>query len=108
MPQYLYRIMPTRSTMLTEGLNEREAAAMSDHFAYLERLRDAGVVILAGRTLNTDSTSFGVVIFNAPSEAEALEIVRNDPGVSRDVVRPELFPYRVALISEANADSNEQ
>ena len=28
---------------------------------------EKGIVILAGRTLNTDSTSFGIVIFNSES-----------------------------------------
>ena len=88
--------------MLVEGLTAFERQAMTDHFHYLKRLRDAGQVILAGRTQNTDPTSFGIVIFEAGSDAEAEEIVRNDPSVARGVVTSELFPYSVALICEAN------
>jgi uncharacterized protein YciI len=61
-----------------------------------------GVVILAGRTLNGDDSTFGIVIFNAGSEEEARRIMESDPAVRQGVMRAELFPYRVALIAERN------
>jgi uncharacterized protein YciI len=102
MTQYLYRIQPTRATMLTEGATEAEAAKVSAHFNYLKSLMEQGVVILAGRTLNTDPTSFGIIIFNADSDEAARALVDADPAVSGGVMRAELFPYRVALIEEKN------
>jgi len=98
--QYLYRIEPTRAALLTEGPTREEAAAIDRHFAYLQDLTARGVVLLAGRTLNTDESSFGIVIFRAKSEADAERIVREDPAVSAGVMRSELFPYRIALVSE--------
>jgi uncharacterized protein YciI len=96
--QYIYRIQPTRPEMLSEGLTEEESEATSDHYAYLKSLLEEGVLVLAGRTLNTDVSAFGIVILNANSEEEARQIVLNDPAVVRGVMNAELFPYRVALM----------
>jgi len=89
---YLYRIQPTRPAMLSEGLTAAESATMAAHFAYLERLRDAGRLILAGRTLNTDATAMGIAILGAGSDAEARAIMAADPAVRDGVMRATLFP----------------
>ena len=102
--QFLYRIQPTRAEMLSEGATPEEAELVSQHFERLKRLMEQGVVILAGRTLNTDESSFGIVVFNAEGEDYARAIMESDPAISGGVFRAELFPYRVALIAEANAD----
>jgi uncharacterized protein YciI len=100
MPHFLYRIQPTRLAMLTEGPTEREAQIVGAHFSYLEKLVAEGTVIMAGRTLNADERTFGIVVFLAESEAQAKELVRNDPAVENGVMRAELFPYLVALWSK--------
>jgi uncharacterized protein len=101
--QYLYRIQPTRPAMLTEGPTAEEQRIVGEHFDYLKELTAQGVVILAGRTLNTDESSFGITIFNAESDEEANAVVENDPAVRQGVMRATVFPYRVALINEENA-----
>lgn len=103
MPQYLYRIQPTRIDMLAEGPTPEEADSVKRHFAYLQRLLAEGSLILAGRTLNSGETSFGIVIFNAEDEAAAETILRSDPAIIDGVMRGEVFPYGLALISEANS-----
>jgi uncharacterized protein YciI len=103
MQQYLYRIQPTRAAMLTEGPTPEEQRIVGEHFAYLQGLVEQGVVILAGRTLNTDESSFGIVIFNADSDEGANGVAEDDPAVRQGVMRAAVFPYRVALINEANA-----
>lgn len=95
--QYLYRIQPTRSEMLADGPTLEEEAKVAEHFEYLQRLLAEGALILAGRTLNTDPSAFGIVIFTAASEAEARAVVDNDPAVRSGVMRAEQYPYRVAL-----------
>lgn len=100
--QYLYRIQPTRLEMLTEGPTEKESEVTSQHFAYLTGLLEKGVLILAGRTLNDDESTFGITILNAENKDIAQQIMRDDPAVREGVMRAELFPYRVALISEKN------
>lgn len=97
MPQYLYKIQPTRPEMLIDGGTDRENSIIAQHFQYLTDLKDAAIVLLAGRTMNTDDTSFGIVIFQAETDAQAREIVDNDPAVRQNVMRAELFPYRIAM-----------
>ena len=101
--QFLYRIQPTRAAMLAEGSPPQEDALVAQHFQRLQYLLAQGVVILAGRTLNTDPTSFGIVIFNAESEEAARQIMHDDPAVRGGVFSAQLFPYRVALIAGENA-----
>ena len=107
MAQYLYRIQPTRLEMLTDGLTAAEAAIVREHFAYLERLSGEGIVILAGRTQNSDASSFGIVIFNAATDAEASEVAANDPAIRGGVMQVEVVPYRIALFAPQNAQAVE-
>ena len=103
MPQYLYKLGVTRPAMLTEGPTEDEAQIVSAHFERLKSLTEQGVVILAGRTLTTDPDGMGIVIFNAADDDAARAIMESDPAVAGGVMHATQFPYRVALISEANA-----
>jgi uncharacterized protein YciI len=94
---YLYHILPTRPEMLSEGATSEEEAIIAEHFAYLQTLTDQGNVLLAGRTLNTDPSSFGIVILKAESENAARRIMLADPAVRQGVMHAELFPFRIAL-----------
>ena len=60
MPQFLYRIRPTRLGMLTDGPTEREAQIVGEHFAYLRALTEHAAVLMAGRTLTADEHTFGI------------------------------------------------
>lgn len=77
---------------------QREENIVDRHFAKLQKLLGDGKLILAGRTLNMDEKTFGIVIIEVESEEEALNIMNNDPAVSEGVMTAELFPYRVALM----------
>lgn len=96
-PQFLYRLRPTRVAMLAEGPGAREAEILGRHFAYLKRLCDEGVVELAGRTLEGDERTFGLVVLRAASEAQARSLMQSDPAVKEGVMSAELFPFRIAL-----------
>jgi len=100
--QFLYRIQPVRPGLLTTGPTSDEKEIIAQHFSYLRTLEEKGVVILAGRTLNTDSTSFGIAIFNSESAEAAQRILKEDPAVKNNVFRGEVFPYRIALLKEEN------
>ena len=95
--QFLYRIQPVRAAMLVEGPTSEESRVVGEHFEYLKRLVGEGVVLLAGRTLNTDPSSFGIVILRADSQEEARSVMEADPAVRQGVMRADLFPYRIAL-----------
>jgi uncharacterized protein YciI len=96
MTEFLYRLQLTRPDMLTDGGTHAENEIVQAHFAYLEVLAAEGTLTLAGRTLNTDSTAFGIVLLSA-DEATAQTIMENDPAVAEGLMRAELFPFRTAL-----------
>lgn len=102
MAQFLIKLQPTRLAMLTEGPTAEEQQRTGEHFAYLQQLQAAGTLILAGRTLNNDADTMGIVVINAEDEAAARAIMANDPALIHEVMRGTLYPYRVALISEQN------
>jgi uncharacterized protein YciI len=101
--QFLYRIQPVRHEILTKGATEFESRIVSEHFNYLKRLTEDGVVILAGRTQNTDYRSFGIVLLKTETMEAAREIMLNDPAVKNNVFRAELYPYKTSLFSSNNA-----
>lgn len=67
------------------------------HFQRLKEFTEAGVVILAGRTLNEEENAFGIVIFEAEDAEKAKAFMKEDPAVKEGIMTAELFPYRVAL-----------
>ncbi len=97
MAEFLYRLRLARPGMFDDGGTAGEQAAVTDHFAYLERLHGAGVVRLAGRTTTGDERAFGIVLFDADDAAAANRIMNEDPAVRRGVMRATLHPFRTAL-----------
>ena len=89
--------------MLMSGSTEFESRIVSEHFNYLKQLTSDGVVILGGRTQNTDHSSFGIVLFNAETVEAVREIMLNDPAVKNKVFRAELFPYKMGPVRPDNA-----
>ena len=106
MPHFLYRLQPTRVEMLTKGPTDREVAIVGEHFEYLQKLVAEGVVFMAGRTETIGARTFGLVILQAASESDAVVLMENDPAVSQNVMKAELFPYRVALWSANNPSAD--
>lgn len=93
--QFMYVLKPVRPTLL-EDMTEAEARVAADHAAYVERLRDEGVVILAGRT---DGAEMGIVVFEAVAAA-AHAIVADDPAVRNGLMTADLYPYRIAYFRD--------
>jgi uncharacterized protein YciI len=77
-----------------------EARITGEHFAYLQRLRDDGIVLLAGRTQTAEFASFGIIIFRAMDDDAARRGVDSDPAVVNRVMRAELYPYRIAVLGD--------
>jgi len=97
MLEFLYTIRAVRDGMITEGPTNDEMAVLGEHESYLARLAEQGVVELAGRTQNSDPSTFGLVIFRAETEDEARLIMEHDPAVAAGLMRATLYPYRVAV-----------
>jgi len=86
--------------MLATGPTPSEADIVRRHYEYLRGLTASGTAVLAARTLTTDETGFGIVVFRAPDEAAARGLMEADPAVAEGVMGSEFFPYRIALWGE--------
>ncbi|MDR7112073.1 MULTISPECIES: YciI family protein [Microbacterium] len=95
MAQWLYRIVPSRPEMVAAATPD-EQRIVGEHFAYLVALRDRGVLVIAGRTQETEGT-FGITIFEADDEPAAREVMNSDPAVAAGVFVASLHPYRIAV-----------
>jgi uncharacterized protein YciI len=82
-------------------MTEREQQAFAEHFARLQRLVADGVLVLAGPTLGAVNT--GIMIFDAPDEESAWQLVRDDPTVVAGITTPELRPFRLSLLRGRDA-----
>ncbi len=101
--QYIYRLQPARVGMVTGDPTEHEIRIIGEHVAYLEQLLADGTLIMAGRSLNNDECTFGIVILIADSEQSALSVMQQDPAVSQGIMTGELFPFHVAFWSSTKS-----
>ena len=97
MQEFLYKLQLVRGDMLRSGPTDSEQAVVAEHFAYLQDLNAQGVIILVGRTLNTDENTMGLTIFRAESEDTARQMMNGDPAVKKGVMTATLYPFRVIL-----------
>jgi uncharacterized protein YciI len=44
--------------------------------------------------------AFGIVVFQASSEEEAQEYMKNDPAVKKGIMTAELHPFRISLLQK--------
>lgn len=95
MNQWIYVLSPVREELATNP-TPKDAETVDRHFEHLKVLLERGRLVLAGRTL--EDLPFGIVIFEAETEAEARSIMADDPAVQGGVMTAVLHPYRVALI----------
>jgi uncharacterized protein len=93
MPEYIYLTHPFREVFFVEPTPE-ENNIMGEHFEYLKKATDAGVVLLAGPCLDH---TFGLVVFRAENDESAHTFMFNDPAVKNNVMMTELHPMRVSL-----------
>jgi uncharacterized protein len=103
MPQYVYVVRPVRPAMLSDGPTAVEEGLVAEHFEYLVSLADRGVVLMAGRTLSQDPSSFGIVLLECEGEDVARQVMEQDPAVAGGVFRSGLFPFRTAVTAPAKS-----
>lgn len=94
---WVYLLRLTRPNLL-ESASEAELAAFRGHANYLRDLTHKGVVIVAGPV--TDELAMGIVVFEAPNEPAARDIMLGDPGISGGVFTAELHPMRLSLVRD--------
>lgn len=76
---------------------DADKKAIGTHFARLKAATAEGRVILAGRTLEPGSKTFGLVIFEAADEPAATTFMQSDPAVVAGIMSATLHPYQIAL-----------
>lgn len=96
--QYIYVLRLVPRLHDPKAWTERDNNAVAEHFKRLQEATAQGTVILAGRTSEPPDKTFGIVIFEAPSETAAGEFMRTDPTVVAGVMTATLHPYSVALL----------
>ena len=102
MAEWIYFIHPPRDDFAAT-MTAEEQAVWSVHFARFERLLADGTIILVGPTLGSKNT--GIAIFEAPDEAAAGRIMREDPVIAGGFARGELRPFRVSLLRGRDAST---
>jgi len=98
--QYVYVLRLTPEFHEKAAWTDTQNAVVARHFERLAQAARAGQVILAGRTKEALDQTFGLVIFEAASEAEAREFMLSDPAVVAQLMTATLHPYAVALQRE--------
>lgn len=76
-----------------------DQAVVGQHFQRLVKMKDEGIIILAGRMQlpTNDAEMKGLVIFYAKDDKEALQIMEDDPAVKAKIMLAKVYPYSVAV-----------
>jgi uncharacterized protein YciI len=93
---FLIRITPARGGFV-ENPTAGEQKTMAEHFAYLKGQAAQGKVILAGPSINGDKT-FGIIVVEVVSRAEADSIMQGDPSVKAGVMKGGVLPFNLAIL----------
>ena len=78
---------------------EKDQAIVGEHFQRLVKMKETGIVVLAGRMelpLN-DPAMQGLVIFYAKDEKEANQFMQDDPAVKAKIMQVKVYPYGIAV-----------
>ena len=99
---FLILLRPAPHLSTPAAWTAEDNAAVGAHFAYLTAARDAGQLVLAGRTDEPSDRTFGIVVFSADDTAAAQRFLDGDPAVAAGVMTATLHPYRIALQGLSN------
>lgn len=77
-----------------------DQAVVGEHFQRLVKMKNAGIVVLAGRTAlpTNDPEMKGLVIFYAKDDTEAAQFMQDDPAVKNKIMLAKVFPYGIAVM----------
>ncbi len=96
--QWLVILTPPRETFPADA-TEQEMAIVMRHAQHLTKLRDAGKLILAGRT-REDTNPIGLAIFEARDRAEVEAMMAADPVIESGLFGMQIRPYQIAMMRE--------
>lgn len=94
--QYITILRVAPSLQQDSKWTDKEKATVSRHFERIKEAAAKGQVILAGRTTEPLDKTFGIVIFEADSDAAAKAFVDEDPAVKAGIMTATVHPYTTA------------
>ena len=100
--QYLYMLKLVPRLHDDNAWTDDDKKTVAAHFAHLQAATKSGPVLLAGRTLESGSRTFGLVIFEAFDEEAARKFMNTDPALKGGVMTATLHPYQIALQRSSN------
>lgn len=97
--QYLGVLTLTDKYKDDRNWGDLEKATVGQHFQRLVKLKDEGIIVLAGRTNYETSNPdmMGLVIFYAKDDATALQLMMDDPAVKNNIMKAKVHPYGIAV-----------
>ena len=97
--EYLGVLTLTEKYKDEKNWTQADQSFVGAHFQRLIKMKNDGIVILAGRTqLDTnDPNMMGLVIFYAADDKAALQFMMNDPAVKNNIMQVKVHPYSIAL-----------
>jgi uncharacterized protein YciI len=95
MAHYCYLLKPCRPSLPFDA-TPAEREVIGAHFDYIKGFYAAGKVPFVGRT---EAGEFGIVVYEAESDADAEAIRDGDPVIQAGVMTATVYPFRIALIT---------
>lgn len=84
--------------ILKTGPNDIQDKALRDslfagHFSNMDRMAEAGQLIVAGPIAKNDKTYRGIFILNVPTLEEATQLIQSDPTIKQQILEAELYRW---------------
>ena len=95
--QFIYMLKLAPRLHDDNAWTDDDKKTVAAHFAHLKAATATGKVVLAGRTLEPGSRTFGIVIFEDVDEEAARNFMNRDPAIAAKVMSATLHPYQIAL-----------
>jgi uncharacterized protein len=96
--RYLYVLRLAPRLHDPKAWTDADNATVNAHFLRLQEAVKARKVLFAGRTDEPFAETFGIVVFEADSDAAAQAFMQADPTVAAGVMTATLHPFALALL----------
>lgn len=94
--QFFIRLVPVNLEVLLKP-DAEQAKIMKAHAKHMVDNTKAGKILIAGPSVNGDRT-FGVVIVEVETEAEAKAMLESDPAVANGLMKGEVLPFSLFVM----------
>jgi uncharacterized protein YciI len=98
---YVMQATDPSKTLSRDGWTDYDRETFELHLAHLQGAKDAGKLILAGRTLDPDGAGPAICIFQAESTEEAQRFFEAEPFVTRGFCTATLHLFSNPITKES-------